>query len=196
MSGFLMPHFSTWEEEQQWAHVHLPSAWPNLTRVGFGVDDVTSPHTADYNCIAYAAKDETVPWWPVPESLLAIPGNRFYYWPVKRVYPATVENFYEAFATLGFEPCKSGKREPGYEKVAIYVDAAGEIQHMARELGDGVWHSKLGDCQDIRHHTPEGAQSDDYGEAKYFMRKPVEGYPRWKRVVGRILTILSNLKSS
>jgi hypothetical protein len=61
---------------------------------------------------------------------------------------------------------------------------------MARELGDGIWYSKLGDEQDIRHYVLTAVESPTYGEAKYFMRKPLEGYPMWKRAAGRILRLL------
>ena len=45
---------------------------------------------------------------------------------------------------------------------------------MARELGDGVWYSKLGDEQDIRQHTLTAIESDRYGKATYYLRKPLE----------------------
>jgi hypothetical protein len=182
-----MPPFATWNHEKQWAFVHLPSGWPNLRSVRFTVNDVTSKHTSLYNCIAYAAKDETQPWWPVPEAMMRQPGARYFHWPVKRVYPATVENFFEAFKTRGYKPCKTEKREFGYEKVAIYVDVNDEIKHMARELGDGVWFSKLGDCQDIRHNALEGVESAGYGQARHFMRKRLKGISRWAMIKRKML---------
>ena len=193
MPSFLMPNFATWDEERQWAVINLPTGWPNLDRIGFSVDDVTSRHTPVYNCIAYAAKDDTQPWWPVPEWLLQLPGARYYHWPpgLPRNDPATVENFFQAFSLLGYKRCKTGKRELGFEKVAIYVDANEEPKHMARELGDGVWFSKLGDCQDIRHHALDGVETVEYGRARYFMRKRLEGICRWVIIKNRLAKILT-----
>jgi hypothetical protein len=40
--------------------------------------------------------------------------------------------------------------EKGFEKVAIYADDEG-AQHVARQLQDGKWTSKLGDLSDVEH---------------------------------------------
>ena len=65
---------------------------------------------------------------------------------------------------------------------------------MAREKGDGIWHSKLGGCQDIRHYGLEGVEDYcDYGRAKYFMRKRIPGVSRWQ-IRKRLTRILSGLK--
>lgn len=162
-----------WLQEKLRAYNTLPKIYPNLQRAGFAVRDVTSPATVGYNCVAYAAKDETRPWWPINPRRAA----RYYYWPVEP-RQATVQNFILAFETLGYQHCQTGDHEEGYEKVAIYVDEDDKPKHMARELGDGVWASKLGDMQDIRHHTLEAIENDMYGQAKYFMRKPLEATPR------------------
>jgi hypothetical protein len=185
------PPWSNWDEERQWAFLTLPSpGWfPQLSRVGFVIDDVTSPYTIDYNCIAFAAKDYTQPWWPMPHHI----SLRYYYWPpgLPREYPATIENFINAFKTLGYEQCKSAERERGYEKVAIYVTANNEPTHMARELGDGVWFSKLGDFQDIRQHTLEAVETASYGQPKYFMRRRLSGFSIWQRIQARVRKVLS-----
>lgn len=181
-------------QEKQQAFSILTLVFPQLDAVGFKPEDVTSTETIAYNCIAYAAKDETQPWWPMPREL----SIRYYYWPegLPREHPATVGNFLKAFKKLGFKQCRDGNHEWGYEKVAIYVDANGVPTHMARNLGDGIWYSKLGDAQDIRQHTLGAVENPTYGEAKYFMRKILKGYPRWKRIAGRILRTLSDLRTS
>jgi len=158
-----------WLQEKIQASKDLPKEFPGLKRLGFGVKDVTSRKTTLYNCIAYAAKDESRPWWPMRQR----PGMRYYFWPdhLKRV--STVSNFLLAFQWLGFEVCASGEHEAGYEKVALYVNENDEPKHMARELGDGVWYSKLGDEQDIRQHTLTAIENDRYGTAAYYLRKPL-----------------------
>lgn len=186
-----MPSWLNWDEERQWAFLTLPSAtwFPHLSLAGFVIEDVTSPYTIDYNCIAFAAKDLTQPWWPMPHQR----STRYYYWPpgLPREQPATVENFLKAFETLGYKQCRSKKHERGYEKIALYVKANDEPTHMARELGDGVWYSKLGDFQDIRQHTLEAVETAGYGKAKYFMRKRVRGYSMWRGLKRKLAMILS-----
>jgi hypothetical protein len=54
------------------------------------------------------------------------------------------------------------------------VNEDDEPKHMARELADGVWGSKMGDAQDIHHHSLEGIEGDRYGKAEYFMRRPLQ----------------------
>jgi hypothetical protein len=141
-----------------------------LKDVGFAVRDVTSRKTPVYNCVAYAASDETKPWWP---SQRPRPGARYYHWPEPN-QPATVHSFIKAFHDLGFESCNSGEHEDGYHKVALYVNDHDEPKHMAKEI-DGVWYSKLGDEQDIRQHTLEALHGQRYGKAKYFFRIEADG---------------------
>lgn len=181
-----------WDDEKRWAFAVLPRNFQNLLGAGFTINDVTSSYTINYNCIAYAAKDETQPWWPMPLSSSA----RYYHWPVglPREDPATIGNFLRAFRGLGFRQCKDGRHEEGYEKVAIYVSANDEPTHMARELGDGVWFSKLGDWQDIRQHSLDAVETVAYGQAKYFMRKHIEGITRWARLKGRLAMIFKRLR--
>src|SRR5438105_8187984 len=92
----------------------LRAAFPGLER-----DEsfrVSSPIDPAYNCIGYAAGDETHLWWP------AVPG---WYWPPEVRAEPTLEAFSAAFGTRGFAPCRTGALEPGLEKVALYADAKG-----------------------------------------------------------------------
>lgn len=177
----------TWDEEKQWASTYLHRGWPKLSQAGFTINDVTSRWTIKYNCIAFAAKDETQPWWPVPPGA----SPRYYYWPPGLPLEENVRSFLAAFATLGFEQCQTSGHEFGYEKVALYVDAYDSPKHMARELGDGIWYSKLGDYQDIRHHALDGVENAVYGQAKYFMRKRVAGISKWAILKNRLKRIFT-----
>lgn len=175
-----------WQKEKQQAFAELPAVFPRLLPAGFAINDLTSKKTPVYNCIAYAAKDETQPWWPMP---LHMSFPKYFYWPpdLPRQIIPTVENFFRAFEKLGYERCATGAREHGFEKVAIYVK--NDVpQHMARELGDGVWYSKLGNEQDIRHHSLDAVENRTYGTAEYFMRKRM---PRkshdWLEAIANIL---------
>lgn len=140
--------------------------------------DVTSEPTPEYNCIAWAAGDDTRWWWPVeaPPNGLQLGGP---YWPPGLSRKATLANFVEAFRGLGYEPCETGDVEAGIEKVAIYVDANGAPTHAARQLSDGRWTSKCGRAHDITHVSPDvlGGPTPGYGDVGQFMRRPINDAP-------------------
>jgi len=138
------------------------AALPNLIKSGY---QVTSPRTPQYNCIAYAGADTTKKW---DCGGLPRPG---YYWPPGATRGASIEALVSAFQCIGFEFCNSNDCETGYERVALYVDKEGKWTHAARQLADGNWSSKLGDCEDIRHPTPEALSNGVYGRVIHYMRR-------------------------
>ncbi len=140
------------------------SAFPLLDSEGWRE---TSPNDPRYNCIAWAAGESHRAWWPSPSDLI--------YWPDEGGQP-TLEVFQRAFARLGYEVCQSSVFERRFDKVAIYV-LGGEVKHMARQLPDGSWSSKLGagDSPDIAHTTLAGLEGPLYGKAVCFMRKRSDG---------------------
>ena len=75
----------------------------------------------------------------------------------------------------GFEDCPDAVAENGFEKIAIYTDPDGEPQHIARQLPNGLWTSKLGDDCDIQHNTLRGLEGDNYGRATCFMKRATSG---------------------
>jgi hypothetical protein len=133
--------------------------FPDLVSTGY---QVTSPPDPVYNCIAWAAGRTTEWWWP--------DRGRFEYWPPGAARDETVAAFVAAFATLGYVCCADGALEPGWEKVAIYATVAGPT-HMARQLPNGRWTSKLGPDDDIEHSL-EGLVSPVYGAVVPFLRRP------------------------
>ena len=65
--------------------------------------------------------------------------------------------------------------EAGFEKIAFYAAPDDTPTHVARQLPNGRWTSKLGSWEDIEHATErdvEGIGAFRYGEARRFMRKP------------------------
>ena len=114
----------------------LDSSFPNLIVDGYRV---TSPDSLDYNCIAWAAGDETKWWWPDDDA----------YWPTND-RGATIEVFVKAFATLGYAPAQGEMLEGAYDRVALYTND-GRVTHAARQLPSGRWTSKLGYDVDIEH---------------------------------------------
>jgi hypothetical protein len=136
----------------------LERTFPGLMQSDY---DLTSKADDSYNCIAWAANDTTKWWWP---------GE--YYWPKPVQFSESVALFVEAFCEcLGYEECESGDLEIGYQKVAIYA-ISGNVKHMARQLPDGKWTSKLGQWVDISHAV-HGVEGTGYGKVVQFLRKKI-----------------------
>jgi hypothetical protein len=127
---------------------------------------VMSPRTGQYNCVAWAAGEDTTWWWPTN-----VPGDAPRFWPEGVPREETVAAFVAAFGTLGFVPSDSEAVEPGFEKVALFADARGVPTHAARQLPTGLWTSKLGTWEDIEHdlHALEG---DIYGTVALVLKRP------------------------
>ena len=134
--------------------------FPALQRVGF---EITSPSDQRYNCVAWAAGDVTRWWWPAESP--------FAYWPPGTDREESVASFMQAFATLGYERALSGDLEPQFEKVAIFASSDGIPTHMARQLRDGTWTSKVGSLEDIRHQELSGLEGAEYGTVVVFLRR-------------------------
>ncbi len=141
----------------------LYSCFPNLRD---SEHRITSPRTIEYNCIAWAAGDETKWWWPDSDP------DSMYFWPPGVSVECTLQSFVEAYSFLGFEACQSASLEPGYEKVALYTKG-GEPQHAARQLPTGLWTSKCGQLEDIEHEL--GAlEGNAYGNVAALLRRPTQ----------------------
>lgn len=134
----------------------IEQAFPQLTATGYAT---TSPPDRRYNCIAWAAEDQTRWWWTDPAEC----G----FWPDGIPREWATAAFLQAFATLGYAPCATSDLEEGISKVALYV-ANGRPTHAARQLADGSWTSKCGRLEDIRH-TLDGLAGQIYGEPVIFL---------------------------
>jgi hypothetical protein len=122
--------------------------------------DVTSEPTDQYNCIAWAAGDCSSWWEPF--------GDEGSYWPEGAPLEYTLDAYVRAFELIGFGPCDDDALEEGFEKVAFYVDGAGQI-HAARQIDGLYWTSKVGCAHDISH--PLDALTGAYGAIRVFMRR-------------------------
>lgn len=131
------------------------SLFPNLNSLNHRV---TSPADSRYNCAAWAANDVTK-WW-----------DHFQYWPKAAPRSDSIASAQTAFASIGFVPCSDGKFESGFDRIAIY-ERDGRWKHVARQLSDGQWTSKLGQAHDISHKTVSALFSDGYGRGVQFMRR-------------------------
>ena len=127
-----------------------------------------------YNCIAYAAGDETRKWAGYREA--------GYHWPEGAKEGHTLDPLMSAFEQMEYATCESGNLESQYEKVALYVDKDGLWTHAAKQCEDGQWTSKLGNLEDIIHRTPEAVSGPDpaYGQVACFMKRRRAGHTEEK----------------
>ena len=141
---------------------HIEEIFPNLAREGYSPK---SEKSAVYNCIAYAADDETRRWAGYREL--------DYYWPEGARQGHSLDALMSAFQALGYSVCDTEALEPEFEKVALYVDKDGLWTHAAKQREDGQWTSKLGSLEDIIHRTPDAVAGPDpaYGEVACYMKR-------------------------
>lgn len=139
---------------------HLEQRFPNLRT---GEYSETSAQTREYNCFAYAVG--IVDQWLSPDPDYSwISDNR----------EETIAGYIEAFRNKNFEICASGDIEDGFDKLALYAHM-GVPTHVARQLPDGTWTSKLGCLEDITH-TLNGLTGTPnpylpYGQVVQFLRR-------------------------
>jgi hypothetical protein len=137
--------------------------FPSLATNGY---KLTSPDTIDYNCVAWAVEDEESWWWPDAENI--------HYWPPNIPREETLEAFQQAFQTLGYEIYQNNAFEKGFQKVAIYADSNKVPKHVARQLANGKWTSKLGQDEDIEHDNLQGLGGQPgYGEVACIMKRKI-----------------------
>jgi len=161
----------------------MPKIWeihfPNL-----GEWTETSEETRQYNCFAFAVGDMSRRWEPQPPGI--------YYWPpgVNRGYDAA--SFLDAYKTEGFRQCADGSLVEGREKIALFLNRGGGVEHVARQLPDGRWTSKIGDHEDIAHGSPESLISDDYGYPRCFMEREIKIDPSQTKETDRPISSASS----
>lgn len=125
---------------------------------------ISSEKDQDYNCVSWSLNDTQRYWWPAPRGSGC-------YWPPDVPNDERIETFILLFEDLYFEKCESVEPEPGFDKVAIYA-IDGLATHVARLwLEDATWTSKLGENQDIQHHTLLALEGDQYGKIAQILKR-------------------------
>lgn len=145
-----------------WAHKDLP----HLDSTNH---ELTSDCTTSYNCIAWAMGENDAWWWPSEDS----------FWPNDDKGP-TLGTFERMLAARGFARCPDGALVAGMEKVVIYTVGEGrslKVTHAARQLDDGRWASKIGNCEDIEHHTVKAVRGPLYGKPHAYYLRPKPAAP-------------------
>lgn len=141
------------------AHDDIHDEFPNLTQADY---TVTSCATPKYNCVSWAVGDIGQKW--VSGAVV-----RGYYWPPGVGTDDTPDQWAEIFRRHGYDLADNSDHEIGFEKVAIYADAEG-AQHVARQLQDGNWSSKLGNLSDIEHARLEVLE-EQYGKVARILKR-------------------------
>lgn len=126
---------------------------------------VTSPRAPDYNCLAFAVHDQTRRLSPV----LWDPERQLYPWPEGAPREDTVVAWAAALSTFGFETCSSSAAGEAWEKIAILAKGETAV-HVARQLPNGKWTSKIGKWEDIEHDLL-ALEGERYGEVTQIMRR-------------------------
>lgn len=147
-------NYAEWPPLEDW----ITALFPNLPASEYLE---TSEQSCLYNCIAWAAEDVDHWWWPSEDA----------FWPVD-IVDESVRSFADAFrVSRSYEPCDHGELEAGFQKVAIFA-AGDRVKHMARQLNNGQWTSKLGNGWDISHLSTANLISSLYGDSISYMRRP------------------------
>ena len=139
----------------------VESQFPNLAAKK--AYQVESEATEEYNCIAWCVGIDDQWWWPEHDGT----------WPEGVPRENTLTNFITALSRLGYQPCEDSAPEEGFGKVIIYIGEDGAPTHMARQLPNGAWTSKLGNAWDIRHDTPQGLENSAYGTVAQALKRPL-----------------------
>lgn len=146
--------------------------FPGLEKCEWSITSEADASEADdgYNCVAWAVHDTQQFWDP------GLIGVRGYYWLPGVPRGDSLNSWIRAFEMNSYKVCENGQPEPGVEKIAIYVDDNNIPQHVARQLPDGNWTSKLGKGEDIQHNSLDSLGGDLYGKVA------IDGaYPASKR---------------
>jgi hypothetical protein len=123
---------------------------------------ITSLPTEAYNCVAWVAGEADRKWWP-----------RDYYWPQTAPRNLSRSAFLAAFSSLGYKQCDNGDLEAGVEKVVLYTRDR-KPTHMARQLPDGRWSTKLGDEHDIALTDLGDLTGGSFGRIELYMGRPTQ----------------------
>ena len=124
--------------------------------------EISGEPSREYNCIAWALGISSQKWdCNDPDA----------YWPPLLPRNDRVETVMRLFAGEGFLVCDGDSPEPGFEKIALYA-FVGQFTHVARQLEDGRWTSKLEIREVITHPSPDSLSQGLYGSVHCIMRRP------------------------
>ena len=135
--------------------------WPRLKKNKF---HFTSEQTPYYNCFSWAMKVTNI-WM-----------DMYYFSNKFNIKYSELDHSANGYAEIlkkyfNYEICPDGSFEKNMEKVVLYENKYGEWTHIARQLDNGNWTSKLGKLEDIEHYNINCLSDGDYGNPVIYMRK-------------------------
>ena len=137
-------------------------SWPELildTNFHF-----TSLRRKGHNCVAYALKEhgKDLDMWIFAELYGIDKAN----------LDISVNGYAEIFTKYyGYEKCEEGNIEEGFDKIVLFEDHEGDFVHVALQLENGNWTSKMGTYEDIEHYSVDAISKKDYGTPRLYMKK-------------------------
>lgn len=128
---------------------------------------IKSRRTRRCNCIAWAAREKHRRWDFGDQD----------FWPEGVDKEDAIKYLIAAYAKFGFKVCHRDECDKygGQHDIIVLYELNGEWLHAARMLHNGMWSSKMGDCEDIQHETPEALSGVRYGDPTVFMKRK-KGY--------------------
>lgn len=93
------------------------------------------------------------------------------YWPGGSPKSTSLDAFVMMFGTFGYAVTESPVFEAGFDRIALYVNAHGQVTHAARQLSASEWTSKLGENFDVSH-TLDALEGGVYGTVAKTLKKP------------------------
>lgn len=139
--------------------------FPHLTNGNF---KITSPIDSNYNCFAWAIEEKSIKYAPFPFDL--------YSWPNHINREDKLDSFFKFYSDYGYKLCKNGRKEKGFQKIALYtkeIDGELTATHVARQLPNGKWTSKIAGYEDIEHRTVHNLAGCHLGETIYYLKRKI-----------------------
>ena len=136
--------------------------------------EITSPQDLCYNCVAWSLGIDS--HWVEPYLDNGVKFAPWAIWPNSEDSGLSIDTYVKMFRGEGFVKASRGNLEVGFDKIVIYWDKASKIfTHVARQMENGQWWSKLGKASDVQHMKPEvlgpAGSPGQYGEIWGYMKR-------------------------
>ncbi len=132
-------------------------SFPNSFKEPF---EITSPKTSEYNCLAWALDDNTK-WYESDDD---------YYWFNGIARNNTLNTIQAIFENLGFQRTDNIEFQLGIERIALFSKDNDECLHLASQIDNDKWTSKLGSSYDVIHSL-KSIENGIYGKAVVFLER-------------------------
>lgn len=139
-----------------------------------GALTVSSPEDLCYNCVAWSLGINT--HWVQPYADNGVQVAPWAIWPNQNDRGSGIDIYVKMYRGEGFVKASRGNLEAGFDKVVIYWDKAGQkFTHVARQMENGQWWSKLGRASDVHHLNPDSlgpvGSPAGYGQVWGYMKR-------------------------